>query len=124
MGSGLRNEVRYVNIDAHPGWLMHDYHRTARDRGEPEVWNDPSPGWDRIRPDYDAWLANLRAEGIEFLVVTRADPIAGPFNIIDATGFPIEGKWASENPEVFLPVYGIMPPDPQFRVYRLFPRRM
>jgi hypothetical protein len=123
MGAGLRNEVRYVNIDAHPDWMMHDYHRTASGRGEPEVWNDPSPGWDRLRPDYDAWLANLRAEGIEFLVVTRADPIAGPFNIIDATGFPTEGKWASDHPDVFLPVYGVMPADPQFRIYRLFPTR-
>jgi hypothetical protein len=123
MGTGLRNDVRYVNIDAHPGWLMHDYHRTAPGRGEPEVWDTPSPGWDRIRPDYDAWLANLRAERIEFLVVARVNPIVGAFNVADDTGFPIERKWAAEHPEVFLPVYGVLPADPEFRVYRLLPMK-
>ncbi len=29
LGPGLRNEVRYVNIDAHRDWLLHDYHRQA-----------------------------------------------------------------------------------------------
>ena len=29
LGKGLRNEVRYVNVDRHRDWLLHDY-RTAR----------------------------------------------------------------------------------------------
>jgi len=121
MGSGLRNDVRYVNIDAHPDWQMHNYHQTARLRGEPDVWDTPIPGWDRIRPDYDAWLANLRAERIDFLVVARANPNDAPFNVADATGFPIERKWAADHPEAFAPVYGVRPADPQFRVYRVLP---
>jgi hypothetical protein len=121
MGSGLRNDVRYVNIDAHPDWQMHNYHQTASFRGASDVWDTPNPGWNRIWPDYDAWLANLRAERIDFLVVTRADPLAGPFNVADATGFPIERRWAADHPDAFAPVYGDSPADPQFRVYRVLP---
>lgn len=97
MGVGLRNEVRYVNIDAHPGWLMHDYHRDAS-RSSPATWPLPRPGWDRIHPDYNAWLANLRAEGIQLLVVTRANHLEGPHNIADPSGFPIEYVWANGHP--------------------------
>ena len=33
-GKDLRNEVRYVNVDRHRDWLLHDYHRQAiEDRG-------------------------------------------------------------------------------------------
>ena len=76
--SGLRNEVRYVNVDAHRDWLLHDYHRAAgAGRSRPATWPDTRPGWDRLHPDYDAWLANLRAEGIQLLVVTRVNPGQG-----------------------------------------------
>ena len=54
-GTGLRNEVRYVNVDAHPDWLMHDYHRFAVDRSEP-TWPNSRPGWIALprtfRPGY------------------------------------------------------------------------
>ena len=93
MGIGLRNEVRYVNVDAHRGWLLHDYHRAAVARGEP-TWPTPRPGWDRLRPDRDAWLANLRAEGVRFLFVARVDPREGEHNVADREGFPIERRWA------------------------------
>ena len=49
MGGGLRNEVRYVNVDGHRDWLMHDYHRAAVARGEP-TWPNSRPGWDRASP--------------------------------------------------------------------------
>ena len=29
LGQGLRNDVRYVNVDGHRDWLLHDYHREA-----------------------------------------------------------------------------------------------
>ena len=100
MGVGLRNDVRYVNIDAHRNWLMHDYHLDASRSGS-ATWNHPRPGWDRIHPDYDAWLANLRAEGIQLLFVTRANPDEGPHNIADESQFPIEHVWANGHPEAF-----------------------
>ncbi|MDR3638100.1 MAG: glycosyltransferase family 39 protein [Isosphaeraceae bacterium] len=117
LGAGLRNEVRYVNVDAHRDWLMHDYHRAA---GYP-AWPGPRPGWDRLHPDYDAWLANLRAERIQLLVVTRANPNEGRHNIADREGFPIERVWADAHPETFEPLYGEVERDPRFRLYRVRP---
>jgi hypothetical protein len=120
MGVGLRNDVRYVNIDAHRGWLLHDYHRETRRAGsQAATWGHPRPGWDRAHPDYDAWLANLRAEGVQLLVVTRANPDEGPYNPADAEGFPIERVWADAHPEAFERVYGFAPYDPLFKIHRV-----
>src|SRR5262249_12076013 len=123
MGAGLRNQVRYVNVDRHRTWLLHDYHRDARARGLP-TWPDPRPGWDRIRPDYDAWLDNLRAEQIHVLVVARANPQEGAHNVADREGFPIERRWADAHPEIFPLLYGPAQGDRLFRAYglRLPPR--
>jgi len=120
LGGSLRNEVRYVNIDRHRDWLMHDYHAAARSLGLPETWDDPFPGWDRLRPDYAAWLANLRAEGIEILAVTRVNfQQGGQHNIADRDFFPIERAWAESHPESFEPIHGVAPPDPWIRLYRV-----
>jgi hypothetical protein len=116
MGVGLRNEVRHVNVDAHRDWLLHDYHRDAVRNGRgPATWPYPRPGWDRFHPDYAAWRENLRAEGIQLLVVTSVDPFNGPHNVADREKFPVERVWADAHPEVFEPVYA----DPLFRLYRV-----
>ena len=117
-GTGLRNEVRYVNVDAHSDWLMHDYHRAAMHRNEP-TWHNSRPGWDRAHPNFQAWLSNLQAQHIQLLVVTRASSGEGPHNIADSEGFPIERIWADGHPELFEPLYGPSQNDPYFRVYRL-----
>jgi len=117
LGAGLRNEVRYINVDAHPDWLMHNYHRAL---GFP-TWPDPRPGWDRLHPDYEAWLANLRAEGIQLLVVTRANRAEGAYNLADPEGFPIERQWAEAHPETFELLYGRAERDRNFRLYRVRP---
>ncbi len=117
-GSGLRNEVRYVNVDAHPDWLMHDYHRAVLDRKEP-TWPNSRPGWDRAHPSFQAWLSNLKAQHIQLLVVTHADSREGPHNVADSEGFPIERIWADAHPEVFEPLHGAEQEDPFFRLYRL-----
>jgi hypothetical protein len=122
LGTGLRNEVRYINVDAHRDWLMHDYHRAARARGRGN-WPNPMPGWDRAHPDYNAWLANLRAERIQLVVVAKVSTVGGVHNIADAEGFPIERQWAESHPETFVPLYGVAERDPQFRIYRLQPPR-
>jgi hypothetical protein len=121
LGRGMRNDVRYVNIDRHRDWLLHDYHREARGRGQ-GVWPDSRPGWDRLKPDYPAWIDNLEADGIQLLVVTRLDPAEGLHNIADSEGFPIERRWADAHPERFEPLYGVAEHDPWFRFYR-FDRR-
>jgi len=111
LGIGLRNEVRYVNVDDHRGWLLHDYHRAARVGGRP-TWPGPRPGWDRLRPDPAAWLANLRAERIDYLFVARADPREGLHNVADRQGFPIERRWADA-------AFGLLYADPVVRIYEL-----
>ena len=123
MGSRLQNDVRYVNIDAHPGWLLHDYHRHAPAVGEPTTWPNPFPAWGRLRPDYDAWLANLRAERIDLLVVMRVNIAEGIENAADAERFPIERAWAEAHPGSFRPLYGVLEGDPQFRIYQVLPPR-
>jgi hypothetical protein len=117
LGKGLRNDVRYINVDGHRVWLLHDYHRAE---GSPN-WPDSRPGWDRLSPDYDAWMANLRADRIEFLVVTRSNPAEGRHlaDPGDPLGFPIERRWAESHPEAFEPVYGVSENDPRFRVFRV-----
>jgi hypothetical protein len=116
-GSGLRNEVYYVNIDAHRDWLLHDYHKAAMARGEP-TWPNSRPGWDRAEPDFHAWLANLEAHRIGLLVVTRVNPGEGAHNIADADGFPLERRWAETHRELFEPLYGQAECDRLFRLYR------
>ena len=120
-GAGLRNEVRYVNTDGNRHWLMHDYHGAASARGD-ATWPNSRPGWDRSHPDYEGWLANLRAEDIQLLVVTRVNPEEGPHNVADAEGFPIERRWADAHPESFELLYGPRQQDRLFRLYRLRPR--
>lgn len=123
MGAGLRNEVRYVNVDGRHGWLMHDYHRAAvADGTGPATWTYPRPGWDRLHPDYDAWLAALRDEGIRLLVVTRANPANGPHIPADSANFPVERQWADGHPDDFVPLYGAADGDTLFRLYRVRPR--
>jgi hypothetical protein len=97
---------------------MHDYHRAACLRGEGS-WPSPRPGWDRQRPDYQAWIRNLETEGIQLLVVTRVNPGEGPHNVADFEGFPIERGWADAHPERFEPLYGQVERDPWFRLYRV-----
>lgn len=120
MGRDFRNEVRYINIDAHRDWLMHDYHLDSAARGQPN-WPFPRPGWDRIRPNYEAWLANLRDAGIQVLVVARANPDEGVHNLYDREGFPIERTWAETHPESFSPLYGVVENDRLFKTYRVKP---
>jgi hypothetical protein len=120
-GSGLRNEVRYINVDRHRGWLMHDYHQAAVSEGQP-TWSNSRPGWDRLHPDFNDWLANLEAERIQLLVVTHVNPGEGPHNVADAEGFPLERRWADSHPGFFELLYGPNEHDKLFRLYRFRPR--
>jgi Dolichyl-phosphate-mannose-protein mannosyltransferase len=117
-GRSLRNQVRYINIDGHRDWLLHDYHREALSQGR-GTWPNPRPGWDRSDPDYTAWVRNVDAAGIELLVVTRVNPGEGSHNVADQELFPIERAWADSHPDRFVPLYGRTENDPWFRLYRV-----
>jgi hypothetical protein len=118
LGNGLRNEVRYVNIDRHRDWVLHDYHRDARVHGQGH-WPNSRPGWDRLRPDFQAWLDNLDAEGIQLLVVARVNTDGGIHNVADPERFPIERRWAESHSDRFEPLYGQKEEDPWFRLFRV-----
>ncbi len=117
MARGLRNNVRYINIDDHPDYRMHDYQRAAVRAGLPSLWPDPRPGWDRLAPDRDGWLKSLKRERVQLLVVARANPAQGRLNPYDGEGFPIERRWADERADLFRLIYA----DPRIRVYSIRP---
>ncbi len=117
LGEGLRNELRYININDRREFLLHDYHREAQARGE-GTWPNSRPGWDRMNADYGAWIGNLEAERIQLLVVTRVNTSEGAHNVADAQGFPIERVWADGHPDRFEPLHGAEEGDPWFRLYR------
>jgi hypothetical protein len=129
LGKDARNSAAYVNVDGHPLWQMHDYQRAAVAQGDPPLWDTPRPGWDRIRPDYSAWVENLKRQRIDVLFVAQANPPDGLFNCADAENFPIERVWADQHPERFSLIYGgNLPdsrtggrPDHRVRIYRVLP---
>ena len=117
MGADLKNSVEYVNCNSHPDWLPHDYHLDQPEGNR--RWPDPRPTWERIAPDYAAWLSNLKSRKIDLIVVARANPMEGRLNPFDPMGFPIERTWMEQHPEQFTPVYGVRENDPEMRIYEL-----
>ena len=87
--------------------------------GVPATWPEPRPGWDRIHPDYDAWLANLRDEGIQLLVVTRAKPEEGPHNVADRESSRSNGSGPTHTRKRSSRFTGSPSRDPEFRLYRV-----
>ena len=99
-GVGLRNQVRYVNINEYADFKMHDYHRHYASRGEP-VSSSPTPDWDRRDASESAWIENLRDGRIEFLFLGLTNASGGRHNFHDDEGFTIERTWADGNPATF-----------------------
>jgi Dolichyl-phosphate-mannose-protein mannosyltransferase len=122
-GIGHRNDVEYVNIDHHPDWLPHDYHRERLRRGQSGLAADPWPQWYRSTANYDAWLANLRRRGIDFVFIARENRHGRlEVNAGMLPSFPIERRWADAHPESFVDIGPFeYPADiiPWVRVYRL-----
>lgn len=121
MGHDLRNRVQYINVDRHTGWMPHDYHLAQPP--EKRRWPDPRPTWERLSPDYSAWLANLEAKHIDLIVTARANPNEGNLNPFDSKGFPIERTWMMEHPDRFEPVYGVRENDPEMQIFALIPSK-
>jgi hypothetical protein len=122
LGVGQRNHVEYVNINSHPDWLPHDYHRERLRRGETGLASTPWPQWYRSVADYDAWVRNLRRRRIDFVFIARENR----HGRVDAAGvlppFPIERTWADAHPETFVDLGPFEYPTdtvPWVRVYRL-----
>ncbi len=91
MGPRLERRAIYVNVN-------------ARDLHEAAVYPLCQP-----RTDFavDAWLVNLRREGVRWLHVSRTPPFPPPQ----------ENAWAAAHPELFTLRYA----DPNNRIYELLP---
>ncbi len=107
-GPRLTNHVIYVNIDRHLEWRFHDYDRAARLRLNAAPATalatssgvllalDPGggridavrPRYERMRGDRDAWLANLRATGVDHLFVSALSAYEIDYVWHNAGGFP------------------------------------
>src|SRR5262249_13043689 len=91
-GLGLRNELRYVNVNDHADFRMHDYHALYAGRGE-SLATSSTPDWDRRDADEAAWLRNLRDQRIQLLFIGLTNRAGGEHNFYDAENFPIERTW-------------------------------
>jgi hypothetical protein len=122
-GTGLRNEVQYVNVNDHPDWLPHDYHRARTATGDLRLAHTPFPHWDRDVMDAAAWMANLRRNGIDLLFIARENRHGQlATGTSELPPFPIEREWADAHPEVFVDLgpFEYAPGTiPWVRVYRV-----
>ena len=86
LGTGLRNEVRYVNIDRHRDWLLHDYHREARAPRQRHLAQFPARLGPDANPTFKPGSTTSRPRAIQLLVVTRVNPAEGSHNVADRRG--------------------------------------
>ncbi len=117
LGPGFTNRLVYVNIDKHAGWKLHDYDWHERAQASYRPPRTEKPGYYRWRPDYDAWLANLRRAHATVLFIGTVPPLEVDYGKPDAEGFPIERAWAAAHPETFDLVFE----NDRAKVYRLRP---
>ena len=138
-GDHLTNRVVYVNIDRHADWRFHDYdraHRRRRDDAPPAAalatpsgvlvpiagparWHVDAvrPRYERMQGDRAAWLANLRASGVDRLFVSALSAYEIDYVAHNDGGFPIEDDWARADLSTFTLIYE----NPQIRIYAVGP---
>ena len=138
-GDHLTNHVVYVNIDRHADWRFHDYDRAHRRRRDdtppaaplaeasgvlmpiagPPRWHVDAvrPRYGRMQGDRAAWLANLRALGVDRLFVSALSAYEIDYVAHNDGGFPIEDDWARADRTTFALIYE----NPQIRIYAVAP---
>ncbi|KPJ62276.1 MAG: hypothetical protein AMS15_04395 [Planctomycetes bacterium DG_23] len=117
-GRRFENKVYYVNINAHPGWLFHQYDLAERKKPDYKPPVDKRPTYNRYDPDYSAWLSNLRARKVEFVFIYRVEWSGREyFAYLDPLHFSIEDLWARTHPESFTRIFA----NTWVRIYRLSP---
>ncbi len=101
-GANFKNRVLYVSVNSvHPAKLHYF-------KGSQYFWSEDfmkmyrqleTAGHYRENPDYKRWLANLKVEGINYLVVYSLRKIK------NGDVFPVEGAWADDHAQTFRPVF-------------------
>ncbi len=100
-GTNFKNNVSYISVNKVEPARLHyfpdsryqwgyDFLSLHRNLQEPQNY--------RGNPDYSAWLANLKSQGIAYLFVYA-------LHQTKTVEFPLEDTWASSNPDRFTPVF-------------------
>lgn len=100
-GTNFKNNVLYVSVNkTHPAKLHYFPNANYLPNSDFLSLHKSleSPGNYRENPDYAVWFRNLRLEKIDFLLVYSLTEVKG-------TIFPIEDKWARNNPQDFSLVF-------------------
>lgn len=116
-GAGLKHRVAYVNVNRHGDYLFHDYVRKLKAEGRYFTPPNDRINFHREDADYGAWLANLRAAGVDYLFAAALHQTDQGQIPHDAEFFPIEREWADAHPEFFKLLWN----NSQVRIYRVIP---
>ncbi|MDP8222037.1 MAG: hypothetical protein P9L99_01640 [Candidatus Lernaella stagnicola] len=92
-GRGGLTRVRYLNLDGGDK-LLHDYVGESAAAGDLDRTREKAP-WRRANPNPEAWLENLRKQGVEYLFVETLSPSERRFLRAESAGFPVEFTWAT-----------------------------
>jgi len=120
-GRDLTNEVFYVNVNKHLNWKFHQYDLAEREKPDYLPPSTNKPGYHRRERDVEAWLSNLREQGVDYLFVTRVeDAVAKRKLLAGGETFPVERGWAEERPSLFTLVHPVGEiPNPFVRIYKV-----
>jgi len=120
-GRDLTNKVYYVNVNGHLNWKFHQFDLAERQKADYIPPQTNKPAFHRKEKDVEAWLANLKARGVDYLFVTRLEDAVAKRNfLIDSENFPIERRWADERPTLFTLVHPVGEiPNPVVRIYKV-----
>jgi hypothetical protein len=113
LGPTFDRRVYYVNIDRHFEWLYHNYDRAERRQDNFKPPDVPNPPYPRLRGFRDAWVANLKRAGVDYLFISRLAPLLMDDNWHNDEGFPVEEDWAKADPKMFSLVYA----NPEVKIY-------
>ena len=109
-GRQIQNTVIYINIDANSDFHYADYMRECLSPPQCE-----SSAYHRSRPNETAWLQNVRAAGLDYLLVA---PWAGGDQ--EQLERFVESSWVERHPQILNLAY-VDPDNQARRVYLLVP---
>jgi hypothetical protein len=111
-GERLVNRVYYVNIGYHADWRFDDYARARRKRPDYQPPDRTRPRYERENGSAAAWIQNLRSRGVNYVFIGALSTFEDALWLADE-GFPVEDKWAEDEPSAFSLVYA----NPDVRIY-------
>lgn len=120
-GPALENHVVHAAVHAHPHWKFHDCVRALKQSGAYEVPTTDRIDFCRRGPDPQAWIRNLDALGVNFVIIARLHQNDRPHLDHDMYGFPIERTWAQARPDRFRLISQAQDFNPYVQIYKVQP---